>query len=114
MVRWLHLSRELCIAIALTVLFAGLIGLRAAQTGLIPRHFIPLFVAAHASGPFAAFIMFPARAIASPVAYLMVAIVLFPIVYFEYRPHRALRPIAFVAYVVWFILGFGIAYAVTT
>jgi hypothetical protein len=114
MVRWLYLSRQLWIAIALTVLFAGLVALRAAQTGLIPRHFIPLFVAAHATGPFAAFIMFPTRAIASPVAYLISAGVLFPIVYFEYRPRRWLRPIALVAYVAWFILGSFFAYAQAT
>lgn len=112
--RGLHLSRQLWIAIALTVLFAGLIALRAAQTELIPRHLLPLFIAAHASGPFAAFIMDPAGALASPVAYLIPAVLLFPILYFEYRPGRWLRAMALAAYALWFILGFGLTYWFTT
>jgi len=98
---------------ALTVLFAVLLALVAAQTNLIAPRYIPLFVVAHASGPFAVFIMFPMEAIASPFTYLICAALLFPIVYFEYRPGRWLRAIALVAYVVWFVLGF-FAYAAAT
>ena len=114
MVKWLYLSRQLWNAIALTVLWAVLLALRAAQTDLISPQYIPFFVAAHASGPFAAFIMFPMRAIGSPLTYLLCAALLFPIVYFEYRPRRLLRVTAIVAYVGWFIFGFLFAYAQAT
>jgi hypothetical protein len=114
MVRWLHLSRQLWIAMALTVLLAVLVAVCAAQTNLIaPRH-IPLFVAAHVTGPFAAFVMDPTWAIASPFIYLICAAVLLPIVYFEFRPRRWLRAMALAAYVLWFIVGFGLTYSLTT
>jgi hypothetical protein len=97
-------SKQFRWAFLVITIAALLVAFRGAQVFRLPGWYIPLTTLAHITGPFAALAFSPPDLLTLRY-YVIAAVSLFLVFYFEFRPNVFSRWLAIFGYVVWFFVG---------
>jgi hypothetical protein len=97
-------SKQFRWAFLIIAIAALLSAFRGAQVFRLPGLYIPLTTLTHISGPFAALVFSPPDLLTLHF-YLIAAVSVFLVFYFEFRPNLLSRCLAIIGYVVWFLAG---------